>query len=57
MTNQELSRTIDARADYAVRKGVDPGQVDVGEIRAVLRADGVMLEPSPEAREMTFPGA
>ena len=44
-------------AALAVRKGVDPGQVDVGEIRAVLRADGVMLEPSPEAREMTFPGA
>ncbi len=44
-------------AALAVRRGVDPGQVDVGEIRAVLRADGVMLEPSPEAREMTFPGA
>ena len=44
-------------AALAVRRGVDPGQVDVGEIRAVLRTDGVMLEPSPEAREMTFPGA
>ena len=36
-------------AALAVRQGIDPGHVDVQEVRSILRADGVMLEPSPDA--------
>ncbi len=39
-------------AALAVRQGKYPGDVDVKEIREILREDGVMLEPSPDAREM-----
>lgn len=36
-------------AALAVKKGVTPGQVTAAEVRQVLRADGVMLETSPDA--------
>lgn len=36
-------------AALAVKKNVDPGQVTAGEVREILRADGVMLETSPDA--------
>ncbi len=39
-------------AALAARQGVDPGDVDVREIRKILRADGVMLETDPNARVM-----
>ncbi len=38
-------------AALAVEKGVDPGQVNVAEVRSILRADGVMLETSPDAAD------
>lgn len=41
-------------AALAIKKGILPSQVDPQEIRAILRADGVMLEPSPDARVMQF---
>ena len=36
-------------AAMAVKQGCQPGQIDVAQLRSVLRADGVMLEPSPDA--------
>jgi hypothetical protein len=39
-------------AALAVKCGVLPGEVDVGEVRAILRASDVMLEPSPDAKEL-----
>lgn len=41
-------------AALAVKQGVQPGQVDVQKVRSILRADGVMLEPDPERKEMVF---
>lgn len=41
-------------AAMAVKQGVLPGQVNIQEIRKILRADGAMLEPDPNAREMVF---
>ena len=41
-------------AALAVKQGIRPGQVDVQEVRAILRADGCMLEPDPNAKEMVF---
>ena len=41
-------------AALAVKQGVDPSQVDVQQIREILKADNVMLEPSKDAKEMTF---
>ena len=38
-------------AALAVEKGVDPGQVNVAEVRSILRSDGVMLETSPDAAD------
>jgi hypothetical protein len=43
-------------AALAVRLGVFPGAVDVREIRAILAADGVMLETDPNATEMPAAG-
>lgn len=39
-------------AALAVKHGITPAQVDVQEVRQILRADGVMLEPSPDAKVM-----
>lgn len=39
-------------AALAVKHGIDPAQVDVQEVRSILRAGGVMLEPDPNAKEM-----
>ncbi len=39
-------------AALAVKHGVYPGQVDVQEVRAILRKSDVMLEPNPDAKEM-----
>jgi hypothetical protein len=39
-------------AALAVRDGIRPSQVDVAEVRKILRADGVMLELDPNARVM-----
>lgn len=39
-------------AALAVQQGCDPAQVDVEQIRAILRNSGVMLEPDPNATEM-----
>lgn len=39
-------------AALAVKHGVYPGEVDVREIRAILLKSDVMLEPSPDAKEM-----
>ena len=39
-------------AALAVQKGCDPAQVDVAEIRQILRSSDVMLEPNPDAKEM-----
>ncbi len=39
-------------AALAVKHGVYPGEVDVQEVREILRKSDVMLEPSPDAREM-----
>ncbi len=36
-------------AALAVRDGVMPGEVNVAEVREILRRDGAMLEPSPDA--------
>jgi hypothetical protein len=36
-------------AALAVRQGVYPGEVDVREVRKILREDGVMLETDPNA--------
>ena len=41
-------------AALAVKQGIKPGQVDVQEVRAILRADGVMLETDPNAKVMVF---
>ena len=41
-------------AALAVKQGIKPGQVDVQEVRAILRADGCQLEPDPDAKEMVF---
>ncbi len=41
-------------AALAVKQGIDPSQVDVQQIREILKADNVMLEPSKDAKEMTF---
>ena len=42
-------------AALAVKQGINPGEVDVLEIRRILLHDGVMLEPDPGAKEM-YPG-
>lgn len=39
-------------AALAVKQGIFPGQVDVQEVRAILREAGAMLEPDPNAKEM-----
>ena len=36
-------------AALAVKKGVSPAEITAAEVREVLRADGVMLETSPDA--------
>ena len=41
-------------AALAVKKGVKPGQITPAEVREILRADGVMLEPDPNAKVMVF---
>lgn len=41
-------------AALAVKYGIQPGDVDVSEVRGILRDEGVMLEPSPDAKEMVF---
>ena len=45
-----LAEGVGVGAALAVRKGLKPGQVDVQEIRAILRKKGVQLEPLPDAR-------
>ena len=39
-------------AAIAVQKGIHPGSVDVQELRNILAGDGVMLQPSADAKEM-----
>ena len=41
-------------AALAIKKGVKPGQITPAEVREILRADGVMLEPDPNAKVMVF---
>lgn len=41
-------------AALAVKKGVKPGEITPAEVREILRADGVMLEPDPNAKVMVF---
>ena len=41
-------------AALAVKKGVKPGQITPAEVREILRADGVMPEPDPNAKVMVF---
>ena len=41
-------------AALAVKKGVSPAQITPAEVREILRADGVMLEPDPNAKVMVF---
>lgn len=41
-------------AALAVKQGILPGQVNIQEVRNILQAEGVMLEPDPDAREMAF---
>ena len=36
-------------AALAVKQGIQPGQVNVQEVRSILLKDGVMLEPSADA--------
>ena len=41
-------------AALAIKKGVKPGQITPAEVREILRADGVMLDPDPNAKVMVF---
>lgn len=41
-------------AALAVKQKVMPADVDPQQVRSILRGDGVMLEPSPDAKEMVF---
>lgn len=41
-------------AALAVRHRIDPAQVDVQEVRSILRQDGAQLEPDPDAKRL-FP--
>ena len=41
-------------AALAIKKGVKSGQITPAEVREILRADGVMLEPDPNAKVMVF---
>jgi hypothetical protein len=41
-------------AALAIKQGITPGEVDVQEIREILRANNVMLEPDPDAKVMVF---
>ena len=47
-----LAEGVGVGAALAVRQGRTPGQVDVGEIRAILRRNGVQLEPQPDAKTL-----
>lgn len=41
-------------AALAIKQGITPGEVDVQEVREILRANNVMLEPDPDAKVMVF---
>ena len=41
-------------AALAVKQGIYPGQVDPQQVRSILRSDGAMLEPDPNAKELVF---
>ena len=47
-----LAEGVGVGAALAVRQERTPGQVDVGEIRAILRRNGVQLEPQPDAKTL-----
>ncbi|MDO4548297.1 MAG: FAD-dependent oxidoreductase [Clostridia bacterium] len=49
-----LAQGLGVGAALAVKKGCRPAEADVGEIREILKKDGVMLEPSPEAKVLEF---
>ncbi len=45
-----MGEGVGVGAALAVKKGIAPGEVDVQELRAVLRENGVMLETDPDAK-------
>lgn len=49
-----LAQGVGVGAALAVKQGKKPGEVDVQEIRAILREQDVMLEPLPDAKELHF---
>ena len=49
-----MGQSAGVGAALAIKKGVKPGQITPAEVREILRADGVMLEPDPNAKVMVF---